>query len=256
MTGVPAIFDRSARRQRRDRAARAEFLDIETYIADTLLERLSMVSRSFDSALVINSGHGMLANGLRRHGLLVTETDHGSGFGVRQCDEDALPMLGATFDLVFAPAGFETIDDLPGALIGARRLLRPGGMFLGAMFGAPSLPALRAAVNTAQAASTRHVARFHPEIDVRSAGDLLPRAGFALPVADLESQALSYASLDRLLADLRAAGTTNILAQRYPLTRGELERTRQAFAAMAGDDDRTVETISLIVMTGWAPETA
>lgn len=254
MTGVPTIFDSAARRMRRDRAAHGGFLDVENHVAEVLLDRLSMVSRAFASALVINSGHGVLARALRARAMDVVETDYGAGFDARRCDETALHALDETFDLVVAPAGFDTINDLPGALIAARRALKPGGMFLAAMFGAPSLPSLRAAMATAQAQSDRHVARFHPEIDVRAAGDLLPRTGFTLPVADLETQSLSYTSLGRLLADLRAAGATNVLASRYALRRSELDDARAAFAAMAGPDGRTVETLSLIVMTGWAAD--
>lgn len=254
MTGVPEIFDRVARRQRRDRAARNRFVDVETYVADALLDRLSMVSRDFTSALIINSGNGVFASELRGRGIHVTETDYGSRFDAIQCDEDSLPSLDEAFDLVVAAAGFETINDLPGALIAARRALRPGGMFLAVLFGAPSLQSLKAAMAAAQQQSDRHVARFHPEIDIRSAGDLLPRVGFTLPVADLETQTLSYVSLDHLVSDLRAAGATNVLAKRYPLTRTELDHARKAFAAMAGPDGRTVETISLIMMTGWAAE--
>lgn len=254
MTGVPTIFDRNARRLRRDRAATRRFLDVETHIADVLLDRLSMVSRDFRTVLVINSGHGVLANALRTRGMQVTEIDHGSRFAAERRDEDGLFTFDGQFDLVVAPAGFETIDDLPGALIAARRTLKPGAMFLAVLFGAPSLPATRAAFAAAQLEADRHVARFHPEIDVRSAGDLLARTGFLLPVADIETQALSYASLDRLLIDLRAAGATNLLAKRYPLTRFELDGARQAFAAMAKPDGRTEETLSLIVLTGWAAE--
>lgn len=256
MTGVPTIFDRKARRTRRDRAAAHHFLDVETHVADVILDRLSMVSRAFETALVINSGHGTLANQLRAQGMQVTESDFGSRFAATQSDEDALFSFDGQFDLVIAPAGFESIDDLPGALIAARRTLKPGGMFLGALFGAPSLPAARASFATAQRQSDRHVARFHPEIDVRSAGDLLARTGFTLPVADVETQMLSYPSLDRLLTDLRAAGATNLLAARYPLTRSELDNARQAFAAMAKPDGRTEETLSLVILTGWAAEKA
>ncbi|MES2290452.1 MAG: methyltransferase domain-containing protein [Pseudomonadota bacterium] len=254
MTGVPSIFDSSARHARRDRAARTGFTDVEAHVAEVLLDRLSMVSREFGTVLIINSGPGALAKALRAQGMVVTETDYGIHFDAIRCDEDNLSSLDQTFDLVIAAAGFETIDDLPGALIAARRMLKPGGMFLATLFGAPSLPSLRAAMAAAQRQSDRHVARFHPEIDVRAAGDLLPRTGFILPVADLETQTLSYASLDRLLADLRAAGATNVLAKRYALTRAELDAARQAFAAMAGPDGRTVETVSLIILTGWAAE--
>lgn len=254
MTGVPTIFDGTARRLRRSRAAHNGFRDVETHVAELLLDRLSMVSRDFASALVINSGQGVLAKQLRAQRMRTVETDYGAGFDARECDETVLQSLEETFDLVVAPAGFDTINDLPGALISARRALNPGGMFLGALFGAPSLPSLRAAMAVAQQRSDRHVARFHPEIDVRAAGDLLPRTGFTLPVADLEMQNLSYVSLDRLIADLRAAGATNQLAARYPLRRSELDDARAAFAAMAGPDGRTVETLSLIVMTGWAAD--
>lgn len=254
MNGVPTIFDRNARRLRRDRTAARPFLDIETHVADVLLDRLSMVSSDFNTALVINSGHGVLANQLRTQGKQVTETDHGSRFPAMQVDEDALFSLKGQFDLAIALAGFETIDDLPGALIAARRTLKPGGMFLSALFGAPSLTAARASFAAAQRHSDRRIARFHPEIDVRSAGDLLARTGFQLPVADVETQKLSYASLDRLLADLRSAGATNLLASRHPLSRSELDLARQAFASMANAEGRTEETLSLVVLTGWAPE--
>lgn len=257
MTDVPRIFDTSARRGRRGRAARHGFADIETHVAETLLDRLDMVSRNFADALVINSGHGVLAARLRERGMRVTETDHdGARADVIHCDEDALPPFDTAFDLVIAATGFETVNDLPGALIAARRAMAPGGMFLGAMFGTPSLPALRAAMRAAQHDTGRHVARFHPEIDVRAAGDLMARTGFQLPVADLESRTLSYLSLDRLLTDLRHAGATNLLARRYPLGRAELAAARDAFAAMAQGDGRTVETLSMIILTGWSPENA
>src|SRR3546814_8603837 len=75
--------------------------------------------------------------------------------------------------------------DMPGAVILVRRILRPDGLFLAAFAGAGSLPVLRSALLAGDA--DRPAQHIHPQIDVRSAGDLLSRAGFAMPVADGDS---------------------------------------------------------------------
>src|SRR3546814_13098572 len=99
-----------------------------------------------------------------------------------QADEDALPFADASFDLIIACGTLESVNDLPGALILIRRILRPDGLFLAAFAGAGSLPVLRSALLAGDA--DRPAQHIHPQIDVRSAGDLLSRAGFAMPVAD------------------------------------------------------------------------
>jgi hypothetical protein len=258
VTVPPALFDRALRRVRRNRAARHGSDELETLVADELGERLDAVRREFATALVINTGRGTVAARLRGLGVEVRETDHGPAYAAAAnallCDEDRLPRELGRFDLVVAPAGFDTIDDLPGALIAARLALNPGGMFFGCIVGAPSLPTLRHAASQADAASGIAVARLHPQVDVRAAGDLLVRAGFALPVADSIPLALSYRTLDRLIADLRNFGTSNMMAERHPATRDWYRRLREAFEAVAGDGERTAETVTLLAMTGWSPD--
>jgi len=96
--------------------------------------------------------------------------------------------------------------------------------------------------------------RVHPLIDVRSAGDLLTRAGFVLTVADGETLDVGYGDPFRLMADLRGMAATNMLAgQTLPLTRGRLAHIAQSFAAAAGPDGRLRERFELVFMTGWAP---
>jgi hypothetical protein len=131
--------------------------------------------------------------------------------------------------------------------------LKPDGLFLGCMAASPSLPSARAAIAAADAAVGTSAARIHPQVDVASAGDLLVRAGFALPVADLDSFDLSYRSFGGLIDDLRAAAATNVLAQRHGVTRAWLSTAIEAFAARAAPDGRIRETISLVTLTGWAP---
>jgi NADH dehydrogenase [ubiquinone] 1 alpha subcomplex assembly factor 5 len=138
----------------------------------------------------------------------------------------------------------------------ARRVLKPDGLFLAGFVGAGSLPRLRAAMLDADLAGGRGVApRIHPQVDVRSAGDLLARAGFALPVADGETLDLRYRGLDGLLADLRFGGLGGVLADAPPpLSRLQTAAAHAAFAAQADPDGRIAETFALVYLIGWAPD--
>ena len=254
---VPQIFDRHTRRRRRDRVARSGFHDFEEHTTGLVLERLTMVTRRFDRALVINTGFGMLASALRGQRMDVTETDHGLQFAKAAtailCDEDDLPVAERTYDMVLAPAGFDTINDLPGALIAARRALKPDGLFMAILCGAPSLISLRAVLDASNVGNTRAISRIHPQIDVRAAGDLLQRTGFALPTADTETLRISYRSLGKLTDDIRASGASNVLRHRFSMSRKELAQASDAFSGLADSNGRVTETVTLIAMTGWAP---
>lgn len=248
---VPQLFDRQARRARRDRAGLAGGI-IDELIAEELLDRLDSVSRTFSSPLLIGASTPVLT-GLQQRGLAPTVVDAAPGraaaTGGIAAEEDTASVAANSFDLVIAAGSFDTVADLPGALILARRALRADGLFLGGMIGGPSLPMLRQAL----AAADPSVRRLHPQVDARAGGDLLARAGFALPVADTTALALSYRSLDSLIADLRASAATNVLADRHPLTRDIWQRARETFAAL-GEHGRTVETLTLLTLTGWAPD--
>jgi hypothetical protein len=123
---------------------------------------------------------------------------------------------------------------------------------LAAFAGAPSLPTLRAIVAATDAASGMAVPRLHPQIDVRAAGDLLVRAGFAMPVADLATVNVAYSSLSNLIADLREGAATNVLAERHGVTKSWLSAASAAFSGLADAEGRTHETLSYITLTGWA----
>jgi SAM-dependent methyltransferase len=254
-------FDRRLRRLRRDRAAAGD--DGADYLirraADELVDRLDAVQRDFRSALDLGCGRGHLTNRLRERGLDVTPTDAGAGFAAAadgiQCDEDRLPFPAASFDLVVSVGVLDSVNDLPGALALARRALRPDGLFLAAFAGAGSLPRLRRAMRAADAAEEKGAsARIHPQIDVRAAGDLLTRAGFALPVVDREPLIVRFSSLARLVDDLRGMGATNALAGPIrPLGRLGLAAAAADFADGAGPDGRTDEQFEIIHLSGWAP---
>jgi SAM-dependent methyltransferase len=254
-------FDRRLRRLRRDRAA-ARFASadyLHRMAAEDLLERLDFVRRSFGRALVLGCGDPSLAAGLRERGIDAVEADAGFAFaraaGGVQCDEDFLPFADAGFDLVVSVGMLDTVNDLPGALLLIRRALRPDGLFLGAMAGAGSLPRLRAAMLAADEAEGAAAPRIHPQIDVRAAGDLLTRAGFALPVVDAHGIDVRFPDLFALVRDLRAMGATNILAarSRRPLGRLGLAAAAADFAARAAADGKIAERFEILHLLGWAP---
>lgn len=255
------IFDRHVRRLRRDRAAPLisahDFL--RAHMVEDLLDRLDGVNRKFERALDLDTGDGALAAALRARGISVIAADPGARFataqGGVQADEDRLPFADGSFDLILCAGGLESVNDLPGALALIRRALRPDGLFLGSFIGAGSLSTLKAVSIAADIAGDQAVqARVHPQIEVRTAGDLLARAGFALPVADSHRLSVRYSSLFSLFADLRGMGATNVLAgPRPPLTRHWLSNAVVAFAERAEADGKTTEHFEIVVLTGWSP---
>jgi len=255
-------FDRRLRRLRRDRAAGGDAAanPLHRRMVEDVLERLDLVTRRFERALDLGCGPGLLTAGLRDRGMEVTATDAGAAFaaaaGGAQCDEDRLPFEPGGYDLVVSAGTLDSVNDLPGALIQIRRLLRPDGLFLAALPGAGSLPQLRRALGAADEAEDRPASpRLHPQIDLRAAGDLLARAGFALPVADDDMLTVLYASLPQLVGDLRSLGWTNILTarSRRPLGRTGYAAAQAAFAAAADANGRSPELFHIVHLSGWAP---
>ncbi|MFM9828673.1 MAG: methyltransferase domain-containing protein [Sphingomonas sp.] len=247
------IFDRALRRQRRDRAApgyqQADFL--RRFMLDELCARLAAVKRTFTDALDLGCFDAALVIPAKR----LVRCDAGLAFATAaqgvQADEDRLPFADASFDLIVCAGILDQVNDVPGALSLIRRVLRPDGLFLGAFAGAGSLATLREAMRFAE--DKRPVARLHPQIDVRAAGDLLQRTGFALPVADTQRLTVRYGSLFGLTNDLRQMAAGNIAPKRHPLRRDSLARASDRFAALADPDGRTAESFDMIFLTGWSP---
>lgn len=254
-------FDRRLRRLRRDRAATGVADYLHRRAADEILERLDLVRRGMRAVLDLGCGDSYLSVRLRERGLAVVGADAGRLFAARangvQCDEDRLPFADASFDLVVSIGVLDTVNDLPGALILIRRVLKPDGLFLAAFAGAGSLPRLRQAMRAAEEAEGGATAspRIHPQIDVRAAGDLLGRAGFALPVVDCDSVQVRFRGLGRLVADLRAMGATNLLLarSRRPFGRRALAASAAEFERSADEDGKTSERFEILHLSGWAP---
>ena len=172
-------------------------------------------------------------------------------------DEEALPFRDGSLDLVVSALALQFVNDLPGALIQIRRALKPDGLFLAAMLGGDTLTELRQAFAAAEAEIEGGVSpRVAPFADVREMGALLQRAGFALPVTDVERLTVRYSSPFILMGELRRMGATNVLTERRrtPLRRATLKRMAEIYAQRFADPDGKVRaTFEIIWLSGWAP---
>lgn len=250
-------FDRAVRRHRRDRAAAHfdRFAFLKDAMTAELLARATDTGREFVDALDLGCHDGRLGRSLSAEH--VTCADAGESFaraaGGICCDEDRLPFCDGMFDLIASAGSLQAVNDLPGALVQIRRALRPGGLFLAAFPGGESLREIRACFLEAESALTgRAAARIAPMVDVAAAGALLQRAGFNMPVADVDTVTVRYASLFAALDDLRGMGESNVLTTRAPLRRDVLADAAVRFASMAQPDGKTAVTVQIIYLTGWA----
>jgi len=248
MTGnsVPTIFSerrrvaRSLRSARRLAASgdRASFL-IED-MADDMIERLGFVCHTPARALIIGGCTAALAAFLRRDDaeLIVDPTI-----------DPAEPLADGPYDFIGVIGQLDAVNDLPGALIHLRNGLTPGGLAIASFVGGQSLPALRAAMMAAE--PHRPAARLHPMVDARAAPSLLQRADWKDPVVDTHTLRVRYATLGRLVADLRDQGLGNALARpAAPLGKAALALALAAFEGMAEPDGRVTESFEIVTLTG------
>lgn len=246
-TQPPQIFSktrkgaRSARAEALlDRADAAGFL-LEQ-MADDMHERLAFVRHDGGDVLLEGFGSVFVAEGSWQGDARFQFTQG------RDFDQPVEAMSGS-YDLVASVNSLDTVNDLPGALIQMRELLRPGGMAMASFIGGASLQRLRHAMISAE--PDRPAARMHPLIDPRSCPQLLSRAGWADPVVDSYQLRVRYSAMDRLVQDLREMAMSNVLASPAPpLSRSAVARAREAFMAQADDDGKVTETFEIITLTG------
>ncbi len=280
---APQVFDRALIRRRLARALAEGGEDfLSARVAEDLRERLSVVRRDFRRVLDLGTPRpdvaAMLAGTLPEAEITrmapvpaagtlpeaeitrmapVPAAGHAGRRREVVGDEERQPFAPASFDLVVSCLSLHAVNDLPGALVQVRRALKPDGLFLGCLFGGGTLGELRQALSIAESEVAGGASpRVAPFSDLRDLGGLLQRAGFALPVADVEPLTVRYGTLFRLFSDLRAMGATNALTLRHkaPLRRAILMRAAEVYAARFADaDGRLRASFDVVWLSGWAP---
>ncbi len=264
MAQSPIIFDRDLLRRRR---ARAAALGPVTFLLDRvvtdLAERLSAVLRKFELAADLGTPGDAVRRALANVVGTMVVIDAWPMLNADKAslmiaaDLEALPVRDGVLDLAVSALSLQFVNDLPGTMTQIRRALKPDGLFLAALVGGQSLAELREAFAAAEAeiedGASPHVAPF---VDVRELGALLQRAGFALPVADVDRIIVRYASPLALMHDLRRMGATNALTERKraPLRRATLRRMIEIYGERFADTDGRVRaTFEIVWLSGWAP---
>jgi SAM-dependent methyltransferase len=277
MSQNPIIFDRALLRARRQRA---QALGVATFLIDRvaaeLSDRLESVLRKFELAADLGTPNDAVRQALAAGGKIGTlvavdplfslprwreRAGEGESDGanlVIAADEEALPFRDASLDLVVSALALHFVNDLPGTLVQIRRALKPDGLFLAALLGGDTLTELRQSFAEAEAEIEGGISpRVAPFPDLRDLGALLQRAGFALPVTDVERLTVRYDTVFALMHDLRRMGATNALAarRRVPLRRKTLLRMAEIYARRFADaDGRLRATFEIIWLSGWAPD--
>lgn len=258
---IPLLLERKRRALRRP-VAGADFLMQRA--ADDFVERLGAVERKFASAATLFCQTPAAAEAVNASGkageITRVEADRlflGDGPGIVATPE-TVPFEEGSLDLAVSLLSLQAMNDIPGLLAQVRRALRPDGLFLAAFAGAGTLAELRESFLAAETELYGGASpRVFPFPDVRDAGGLLQRAGFALPVADVETLAVRYDSLFSLMADLRAMGETSSMLDRprRPATRALFARAAEIYADRFSDPDGRIRaSFSLVWMSGWAPD--
>lgn len=251
----PHIFDRAriARHLQRRPAGADDF--VTRLALDDLGERLGTVTRDFERALILSpDARPLPATGRSANGPFTFER---AGTVLGSLDPEALALPRTDYDLVVSIFDLQVVNDVPGFLVRVRAHLREDGLFLAAVVGGNSLGELREAF---LAADTERLggayARVAPFIPLAEAGPLLQRTGFALPVSDVETHVVRYATPLRLMQELKALGASNPLAERPSrlMTASHLAAASAHYSAIASDaDGRVRATLEIVWLSGWAP---
>lgn len=268
----PRLFDRGLHRKRLDRAARgyadADFL--HRRVAHDIAERLAPIMRTFPVAVDLSARGGDFKGALEDEapGKVQTliEADLSPSMlvgrsGLRvAADEERLPFASASLDLIVSTLGLHWTNDVVGALIQARRALKPDGLFIAALLGGTTLTELRQSLVAAESEILGGAgSRVSPFADLADAAGLLSRAGFVQTVSDVDRVTVTYEHPLKLILDLRQMGETSVLADRHPkkLTRALLTRMAEIYVERFGTSDgRVPATFEIITLTGWAPTQA
>jgi NADH dehydrogenase [ubiquinone] 1 alpha subcomplex assembly factor 5 len=242
---TPQIFDNRRRMAVRARAVaggvKQSFL--LQHMAAELTERLAYVSRNFENVLLMGPIAAFSDQILGDRKPVVTMDV--------MLDEEILAYPPGSFDLVLSAGTLDSVNDLPGALVQLRQVLKPDGLFLGTLFGAGSLRSLKAAMLIADGAMVQpHI---HPQIDLRAISDLMTRAGFALPVTDIDKLSVRYNDWRRLVNDLREAGASSTLSGPRRVARSLPDALDAAWRSIIEPDGRVSESFHFLQLSGWAP---
>ncbi len=258
----PDIFNTHALQISRARAARRGPSFVVERSAQDAADRLCDINRRFEKALVIGSAEfaASLEKALPAHKLPssiarchLAQNHDGVDFSATDA---AVTFDSQSFDVIISGLCLQSVNDLPGALVAVRQLLKPDGLMIAAMFGGGTLTELRRAFYAADEHIFKNMsAHIYPFADYSQAAALLQRTGYALPVVDADRFTVRYAALQRLLNDLRDIGESNCLTAREHRYLGKAykQALHAHYNQTFSQNGKLKATFEILWLTGWAP---
>nr|XP_020516097.2 arginine-hydroxylase NDUFAF5, mitochondrial-like [Labrus bergylta] len=270
--GAMNVFNREMKKRQKNWAASLQDGHHYDYLRDEVgsrvADRVYDIARTFPLALDIGGGKSHIAEHLNKEvveRLFLTDISERSLKQTRQteiptrcvlADEEFLPFKENTFDLVVSSLSLHWINDLPGALKQIQQVLKPDGVFIGAMVGGETLYELRCAL---QLAETEREGGFSPHISpytaVTDLGNLLGQAGFTMLTVDIDEVQVHYPGIIEVMTDLQGMGESNCAWNRRPLLhRDTVLAAAAVYKEMYGDEDGSIPaTFDILYMIGWKP---
>lgn len=264
------IFDRELKRKQKNWAARQpepmKFDYLKEEVGSQIADRVYDITRDFPLALDVGCGRGYIAQHLNKETVgKIFQTDiaeHALKNSLETdiptvnvlADEEFLPFQENTFDLVVSNLSLHWVNDLPRALEQIHYVLKPDGVFVGAMFGGDTLYELRCSL---QLAETEREGGFSPHISpftaVNDLGHLLGRAGFNTLTVDTDEIQVNYPGMFELMEDLKGMGESNCSWNRKPLLhRDTMLAAAAVYREMYRNEDGSVPaTYQIYHMIGW-----
>lgn len=250
------LFNRTLHLKRRERIAQTfdDVAFLKAEIAEQLADRLLDIDRSFPLGLELGCHTGQTAKALPKGkvGRLIQADFAQSMAQDAVVDEEFIPFADQSLDVILSNLSLHWVNDLPGTLIQCRRALKEDGLLMVAMPGPRTLQELREAMMQVATETGKATPRIAPFVEVRDAGALLQRAGFALPVVDTEFLHLTYRDFPTLLRELKMMGETNALTEQFKgmTTARYWEAVEKAYVKQEGLYPVTVE---IVFITAWTP---
>ncbi len=225
--------------------------ELDQRLTEDLVDRLAVVNRHFERACLIAPRPSLPRHALLRAGK-VASVDV-----VAPPPGDSLSLLPGAHDCIISLLDLHAVNDVPGYLAQISAGLIPDGLAVLAFFAGDTLRELREAFLVAEQEMTGGATpRVAPMIGLQEAGALLQRAGFALPVADLERLPLRYGEAMRLMQDIKLLGLSNCLHDRRKslATPNLLLRAAMLYAERFAMPDGTLPaTVEIAWMLAWKP---
>ncbi|NWI96675.1 NDUF5 hydroxylase, partial [Pitta sordida] len=274
-SGALSPFDRRLKRKQKNWAAlqaepaKCDYLREE--VGGRIADRVFDITRTFPLALDVGSGRGYIAQHLTKETveklIQVDVAENALKNAVETeiptfrvvADEEFLPFKENTFDLVVS--SLRTLTAKPRetviCVLQIHQVLKPDGVFIGAMFGGDTLYELRCSLQLAElereGGFSPHVSPFTAVADL---GHLLSRAGFNTLTVDTDEIQVNYPGLFEVMEDLQgkcSMGESNCSWNRKPLLHRETMLAAAAiYREMYGNSDGSVPaTFQIYYMIGW-----